>query len=87
MAAADVAFAAGFASVRQFNDTVREVFATTPSALRKAAYSVALASPVAAATAAVAWASCTLSAAVSPTPARSWSWISASVVLISATEA
>jgi AraC family transcriptional regulator of adaptative response / DNA-3-methyladenine glycosylase II len=31
---ADVAFAAGFASVRQFNDTVREVFATTPSALR-----------------------------------------------------
>jgi len=30
----DVAFAAGFASVRQFNDTVREVFATTPSALR-----------------------------------------------------
>ena len=27
---ADVAFAAGFASVRQFNDTVREVFATTP---------------------------------------------------------
>ena len=26
---ADVAFAAGFASVRQFNDTVREVFATT----------------------------------------------------------
>ena len=32
----DVAFAAGFASVRQFNDTVREVFATTPSALRTA---------------------------------------------------
>ncbi|MCA1984438.1 DNA-3-methyladenine glycosylase 2 [Nocardioides nematodiphilus] len=31
---ADVAFAAGFASVRQFNDTVREVYATTPSALR-----------------------------------------------------
>jgi AraC family transcriptional regulator, regulatory protein of adaptative response / DNA-3-methyladenine glycosylase II len=30
----DVAFAAGFASVRQFNDTVRAVFATTPSALR-----------------------------------------------------
>jgi AraC family transcriptional regulator, regulatory protein of adaptative response / DNA-3-methyladenine glycosylase II len=29
-----VAFAAGFASVRQFNDTVREVFATTPSGLR-----------------------------------------------------
>jgi len=31
---ADVADAAGFASVRQFNDTVREVFALTPSELR-----------------------------------------------------
>lgn len=31
---ADVAFAAGFSSVRQFNDTVREIFATTPTALR-----------------------------------------------------
>jgi AraC family transcriptional regulator of adaptative response / DNA-3-methyladenine glycosylase II len=31
---ADVAFAAGFGSVRQFNDTVREVFAATPSDLR-----------------------------------------------------
>jgi len=31
---ADVAFAAGFSSVRQFNDTVREVFALTPSELR-----------------------------------------------------
>ncbi|MBY0175039.1 DNA-3-methyladenine glycosylase 2 family protein [Curtobacterium herbarum] len=30
----DVAFAAGFASVRQFNDTVREVFALTPTELR-----------------------------------------------------
>jgi AraC family transcriptional regulator of adaptative response / DNA-3-methyladenine glycosylase II len=30
----DVAFAAGFTSVRQFNDTVRDVFATTPSGLR-----------------------------------------------------
>lgn len=30
----DVAFAAGFASVRQFNDTVQAVFATSPSALR-----------------------------------------------------
>ncbi|MEU8304748.1 AlkA N-terminal domain-containing protein, partial [Actinomadura sp. NPDC048955] len=29
-----VAFAAGFASIRAFNDTVREVFALTPSALR-----------------------------------------------------
>jgi AraC family transcriptional regulator of adaptative response / DNA-3-methyladenine glycosylase II len=32
---ADVAFAAGFASIRQFNDTVREVFAMTPSDLRR----------------------------------------------------
>jgi AraC family transcriptional regulator, regulatory protein of adaptative response / DNA-3-methyladenine glycosylase II len=31
---ADVAFAAGFSSVRQFNDTVTEVFATTPTTLR-----------------------------------------------------
>lgn len=32
--AADVAFAAGFASVRQFNDTMREVYDATPSELR-----------------------------------------------------
>ena len=32
---AEVAFAAGFASVRQFNDTVREVFALTPRELRQ----------------------------------------------------
>jgi AraC family transcriptional regulator of adaptative response / DNA-3-methyladenine glycosylase II len=31
---AEVALAAGFGSVRQFNDTVREVFATTPGDLR-----------------------------------------------------
>jgi len=30
----DVAFAAGFSSVRQFNDTVQSVFATSPTALR-----------------------------------------------------
>ena len=35
MSFADVAFAAGFASIRQFNDTVRAVFATTPSDLRR----------------------------------------------------
>ena len=34
---AEVAFAAGFASVRQFNDTVRAVFATNPTQLRKRA--------------------------------------------------
>lgn len=32
--AADVAFSAGFSSVRQFNDTVREVFGLTPLQLR-----------------------------------------------------
>lgn len=31
---ADIAFAAGFSSIRTFNDTVREVFALSPSALR-----------------------------------------------------
>ncbi|WP_442930865.1 DNA-3-methyladenine glycosylase 2 family protein [Micromonospora sp. NBC_00421] len=31
---AEVAFAAGFGSVRQFNDTVREVYGTVPSRLR-----------------------------------------------------
>ncbi len=30
----DVAFGAGFASIRQFNDTVREIFASTPTDLR-----------------------------------------------------
>jgi len=33
---AQVAFGAGFASVRQFNDTVKEVFARTPTELRSA---------------------------------------------------
>ncbi|MFJ3772870.1 DNA-3-methyladenine glycosylase 2 family protein [Streptomyces sp. NPDC090075] len=33
----EIAFASGFASVRQFNDTIRAVYATTPSALREAA--------------------------------------------------
>jgi AraC family transcriptional regulator of adaptative response / DNA-3-methyladenine glycosylase II len=31
---ADVTFAAGFASIRQFNDTIRAVFGTTPTQLR-----------------------------------------------------
>ena len=34
--AAEIAFAAGFASVRQFNDTVREIYALTPGELRAA---------------------------------------------------
>jgi AraC family transcriptional regulator of adaptative response / DNA-3-methyladenine glycosylase II len=33
----DVAFAAGFSSIRQFNDTVRLVFESTPTALRQRA--------------------------------------------------
>src|SRR5438477_1479893 len=37
LALTDVAFAAGFDSVRQFNDTVREVFALTPTELRRRA--------------------------------------------------
>ena len=32
----EVAFAAGFSSVRQFNDTIRDVFAASPTALRTA---------------------------------------------------
>lgn len=38
LAASQVAFAAGFASIRQFNDTVREVYGLTPSALRSLAH-------------------------------------------------
>jgi AraC family transcriptional regulator, regulatory protein of adaptative response / DNA-3-methyladenine glycosylase II len=34
----DIAFAAGFASIRTFNDTVREVFALSPSQLRDRAH-------------------------------------------------
>ena len=34
MRAADVAFASGFASVRQFNDTIRDIFGVVPTALR-----------------------------------------------------
>jgi AraC family transcriptional regulator of adaptative response / DNA-3-methyladenine glycosylase II len=35
LAVSSVAFAAGFASVRQFNDTIRQVFACTPTELRR----------------------------------------------------
>ncbi|MGW1279224.1 DNA-3-methyladenine glycosylase 2 family protein [Streptomyces tsukubensis] len=34
--AAEIAFAAGFASVRQFNDTIRAIYAATPGELRSA---------------------------------------------------
>jgi AraC family transcriptional regulator, regulatory protein of adaptative response / DNA-3-methyladenine glycosylase II len=33
----EVAYAAGFASIRQFNDTVREIYASTPTDLRRKA--------------------------------------------------
>ncbi len=33
--ASQIAFAAGFASVRQFNDTMRQVFSVTPTSLRE----------------------------------------------------
>ncbi|MCS0637804.1 helix-turn-helix domain-containing protein [Streptomyces sp. LP05-1] len=36
MQAAEIAFAAGFASVRQFNDTIRATYAVTPGELRRA---------------------------------------------------
>jgi AraC family transcriptional regulator, regulatory protein of adaptative response / DNA-3-methyladenine glycosylase II len=35
LSAAEVAFAAGFSSIRQFNDTILQVFAVTPSAFRQ----------------------------------------------------
>jgi len=41
----EIAFAAGFASVRQFNDTIRTVYAATPSALRATAPSITPAPP------------------------------------------
>ncbi|MEM7287092.1 MAG: AlkA N-terminal domain-containing protein [Actinomycetota bacterium] len=42
---AEVAFAAGFSSVRQFNDTMREVFAQTPRELRSKAARAAVTEP------------------------------------------
>ncbi|QKV97405.1 DNA-3-methyladenine glycosylase 2 family protein [Streptomyces sp. NA02950] len=36
MQATEVAFAAGFSSVRQFNDTIKEIYASTPTGLRDA---------------------------------------------------
>lgn len=34
---ADIAFSAGFGSVRQFNDTIRQIYAVTPTEIRKKA--------------------------------------------------
>ncbi|WP_223188523.1 MULTISPECIES: bifunctional transcriptional activator/DNA repair enzyme AdaA [unclassified Streptomyces] len=39
LAITEIAFASGFASVRQFNDTIREIYARTPSELRASARS------------------------------------------------
>jgi len=44
---AEIAFAAGFGSIRQFNETVREVFGVTPSALRTARKPVAASGSIA----------------------------------------
>jgi AraC family transcriptional regulator of adaptative response / DNA-3-methyladenine glycosylase II len=44
---AEVAFGAGFASIRQFNDTVREVFASSPTSLRERSRSLVHAPPAA----------------------------------------
>ena len=41
MSVTDTAFAAGFSSVRQFNDTMRAIYARTPSDIRKARLSSA----------------------------------------------
>ena len=43
----DVAFASGFASIRAFNDTVREIFALSPTELRRRAARGQSAAPVA----------------------------------------
>ncbi|MBD9726941.1 Ada metal-binding domain-containing protein [Streptomyces caniscabiei] len=43
----EIAFASGFASVRQFNDTIRAVYAMTPSALRAGAPRRSAGSPTA----------------------------------------
>src|SRR5690349_10576297 len=45
MAMSEVALAAGFPSIRQFNDTVRAVFALTPTELRRAGRGSAPAGP------------------------------------------
>ena len=42
---ADVAFASGFASLRQFNDTIREVFARPPRELRRRSSAAAAGTP------------------------------------------
>ncbi|MCQ4083109.1 helix-turn-helix domain-containing protein [Streptomyces sp. RB6PN25] len=46
-----VAFAAGFASVRQFNDSIREIYGRTPTELRQDAHSRRAAAPASHATA------------------------------------
>lgn len=43
----EVGYAAGFASIRQFNDTIRAIYATTPSDLRRRARTARKPAPVA----------------------------------------
>lgn len=50
MPMSDIAFAAGFTSIRQFNETVRDVFAATPTRMRADAARRAAGGPVAAGT-------------------------------------
>ncbi|WP_405178141.1 helix-turn-helix domain-containing protein [Nocardia sp. NBC_01377] len=47
MPMSDIAFAAGFASIRQFNDTVREVFAVSPTTMRTEAQRARKDTPIA----------------------------------------
>nr|MDT0667435.1 helix-turn-helix domain-containing protein [Micromonospora sp. DSM 115978] len=46
LAMGDIAFASGFASIRTFNDTVREIFALSPTELRSRAARGQAAAPV-----------------------------------------
>jgi AraC family transcriptional regulator of adaptative response / DNA-3-methyladenine glycosylase II len=45
MAFTDVAFAAGFKSIRQFNDTIREIFAASPTQMRRSRRNGAASAP------------------------------------------
>ncbi|NYI42581.1 AlkA N-terminal domain-containing protein [Demequina lutea] len=71
MPASDVAFAAGFASIRQFNDTVAEVFGMTPTQVRAAARRVDRLANAGAARSGVARSGVARSGAAEPGVARS----------------
>jgi AraC family transcriptional regulator, regulatory protein of adaptative response / DNA-3-methyladenine glycosylase II len=63
---AEVAFAAGFSSVRQFNDTIRAVFASSPSELRRRAGAASRSAGVAIGAGALAGTASTATASASP---------------------